>query len=74
MLENEKVCVVYFRREEMTFLKSRRKRLWASIEGEEAGRMNHPDTFLLCAAQVSRARVRFLAQVVSVGRLSSFAA
>ena len=59
---------MYLRREETTFLKSRRKRLWASMDGEEAGRMNHPETFWLNAAQVSRALVSSFAQVVSVGR------
>ena len=73
-MENEYVWVAYFRREETALLQSVRKKLCASVEGEEAGRMNQPLTLRSSAAHVSSAMVSSLAQVVSVGRWSAFAA
>ena len=66
--------MVYLMREETALLQSVRNRLWASVEGAEAGRMNHPETLSLCDAQLSRDEVSSLAQVVRVGRLSVLAA
>ena len=65
---------MYLRSEVTALLQSVRKRLCASVEGAEAGRMNQPEDFNLWAAQVSRAMVSSFAQVVRVGRLSAFAA
>ena len=62
--------MAYLRREETALLQSVRKKLCASVEGEEAGRMNQPLTFRFEDAQVSRALVSSFAQVVRVGRLS----
>ena len=66
--------VAYLSREEVTLLQSVRKKLWASVEGEEAGRINQPLTLRSRAAQVSRAVVSSLAHEVRVGRLSVLAA
>ena len=65
---------MYFRREVTALLQSVRNRLWASVEGAAAGRMNQPEDLSLWAAQVSRAEVSSFAQVVRVGRLSDLAA
>ena len=65
---------MYFRREVTALLQSVRKRLWASVEGAEAGRMNHPVALSLWEAHKSRAEVSSFAHVVRVGRLSVLAA
>lgn len=72
--EKEYVWVAYLMREETALLQSVRKRLWASVEGAEAGRINHPEVLSLCDAQKSKEEVSSFAQVVRVGSLSSFAA